>query len=112
MTVAKSEKKPPGANRSGKDFWNLRLYILGETPRSIVALANLKKICEQYLPGQYRIEVVDVRNDEKKASQDHIVAVPTVVRRLPPPIRQVIGDLSKTDDVLVGLEVLPVTPPS
>jgi circadian clock protein KaiB len=109
--MAAKSTKGSGPNRSGKDFWNLRLYVLGETPRSIVALANLKKICEQHLAGRYRIEVVDVRNDEKKASQDRIVAVPTVVRRLPPPIRQVIGDLSRTDEVLVGLEVLPVTAP-
>jgi circadian clock protein KaiB len=110
--MAAKSAKSSSANRSGKDFWNLRLYVLGETPRSIVALANLKKICEQHLAGRYRIEVVDVRNDEKKASQDRIVAVPTVVRRLPPPIRQVIGDLSRTDEVLVGLEVIPVITPA
>lgn len=93
--------------KKGADFWHLRLYIVDQTPRSLVALANLKKICEEHLAGRHNIEVVDVRLHPEKSDEDRIFAVPTVVRKLPPPIRHVIGDLSRTEEVLVGLEVVP-----
>ena len=85
----------------------LRLYIAGQTPRSIAAFANLKRICEEHLAGRYRIEVIDLVQNPKLAAGDQILAVPTLVRRLPEPVRKIIGALSNTDRVLVGLDVRP-----
>lgn len=87
------------------EVWILRLYVAGQTPKSITAFANLKKICEEYLHGQYQIEVVDLLENPKLARQDQILAVPTLVRRLPQPIKKIIGDLSKTEKVLLGLNI-------
>lgn len=87
------------------DAWTLRLYVAGQTPRSQQAMHNLQKICEAHLDGKYRIEVVDLVSNPKLARDDQIVAVPTLVRRLPLPIRKVIGDLSNTERVLVGLQL-------
>jgi circadian clock protein KaiB len=92
-----------GAHRT----WRLRLYVAGQTPKSIVALANLKRLCEGHLAGRYRIEVVDLLRQPHRARRDDIVVVPTLVRQLPPPIRKIIGDLSNVERVLVGLDVLP-----
>lgn len=88
--------------------WILRLYVAGQTPKSLLAFANLKKICEQHLAGKYRIEVVDLMVNPELARTDQIVALPTLVRQLPPPVKKIIGDLSNTEKVLVGLDVLPV----
>ncbi|MGE5295610.1 MAG: circadian clock KaiB family protein [Solirubrobacterales bacterium] len=85
--------------------WDLRLYVAGQTPRSIAALQNLERICEEHLAGQYRIEVVDLLKDPKLARGDQILAVPTLVRKLPEPVRKIIGDLSNVDRVLVGLDL-------
>jgi circadian clock protein KaiB len=85
----------------------LRLYIAGHTPRSTAAFANLKRICEQHLAGRYQIEVIDLIENPQLAQGDQILAVPTLVRRLPEPIRKIIGDLSNTERVLVGLDVRP-----
>jgi circadian clock protein KaiB len=87
----------------------LRLYIAGQTPRSIAAFANLKRICEQHLAGRYRIEIIDLIQNPQLAAGDQILAVPTLVRRLPEPVRKIIGDLSNTDRVLVGLDVRPAS---
>jgi circadian clock protein KaiB len=87
--------------------WNLRLYIAGQTPKSVTALANLKKICEEHMQGQYRIEIIDLMENPHLARQDQIVAIPTLVRELPQPIRRIIGDLSNTQKVLVGLDLQP-----
>ena len=92
-----------GAGRT----WRLRLYVAGQTPKSIAALANLKRLCEGHLAGRYRIEVVDLLNQPQRARRDDIVVVPTLVRKLPPPLRKIIGDLSNVERVLVGLDVLP-----
>jgi len=92
-----------GARRT----WRLRLYVAGQTPKSITALANLKRLCEGHLAGRYHIEVVDLLSQPHRARRDEIVVIPTLVRRLPPPIRRIIGDLSIVDRVLVGLDVLP-----
>lgn len=89
------------------DFWDLKLYVAGQTPKSVAALANLKKFCEEHLQGKYRIEVVDLVENPRLARSDQILAIPTLVRRLPSPIRKIIGDLSNTERVLVGLEVKP-----
>ena len=85
--------------------WNLRLYVAGQTPRSLTAFKNLKEICEEYLKGKYHIEVVDLMENPTLARGDQILAVPTLVRKLPQPIRKIIGDLSNTERVLVGLDI-------
>lgn len=97
------------AEHDGQDAnrWNLRLYVAGQTPRSITAFQNLKKICEEYLQGQYHIEVIDLMENPTLARGDQILAVPTLVRKLPQPIRKIIGDLSNTERVLVGLDIQP-----
>ena len=85
--------------------WELRLYIAGQTHKSAVALANLKRICEEHLKGEYRIEVIDLLTNPKLARGDQILAIPTLVRKLPKPIKKIIGDLSNEERVLVGLDI-------
>jgi len=85
--------------------WNLRLYIAGQTPKSMRALDNLRRICEEHLAGQYTIEVVDLLVNPKLAKEDQIIAIPTLVRKLPDPIRKIIGDLSDSERTLVGLQL-------
>ena len=89
------------------DTFILRLYVAGQTPRSLMAFANLKKICEEHLEGRYTIEVVDLLENPTLARGDQILAVPTLVRKLPVPVRKIIGDLSNTERVLIGLDLLP-----
>lgn len=89
------------------EFWDLRLYVAGQTPKSVAALANLKKFCEENLEGRYRIEVIDLVQNPKLARTDQILAIPTLVRRLPAPMRKIIGDLSDRDKVLVGFNLNP-----
>jgi circadian clock protein KaiB len=89
-------------------LFELRLYIAGQTVKSLTAIANLRRICETYLAGQYRIEVVDLTKTPQLAAGDQILAVPTVVRRLPEPIKAIIGDLSNEERVLIGLDIQPV----
>jgi circadian clock protein KaiB len=89
------------------DYWDLRLYVAGQTPKSLTAFANLKKVCEEHLAGKYKIEVIDLLVNPKLAQGDQIVAIPTLVRKLPEPIRKIIGDLSNTERVLVGLQLRP-----
>lgn len=95
----------PENNDPGR--WNLRLYVAGQTPRSLSAFKNLKEICEEYLKGKYHIEVVDLMENPTLARGDQILAIPTLVRKLPQPIRKIIGDLSNTERVLVGLDIQP-----
>ncbi len=87
--------------------WILRLYVAGQTPKSLKAFENLKIICETHLKGRYSIEVVDLLENPKLAAGDQILAIPTLVRKLPPPLKKIIGDLSNTERVLVGLDVAP-----
>ena len=87
--------------------WELRLYVAGQTPRSLVALKNLRRLCEEHLQGRYRIEVVDLLVNPQLSRDDQILAVPTLVRKLPEPMRKIIGDLSDTERVLVGLQLRP-----
>jgi circadian clock protein KaiB len=91
-----------------KPEWQLRLYVAGQTANSIAALAHLKRICETYLSGRYEIEVVDLIQNPKLAANDQILAVPTLVRKLPTPLKKIIGDLSNEERVLVGLDVKPL----
>ena len=94
--------------KARENFWELRLYIAGQTPNSVAAIANLKKICEDQLAGKYRIEVIDLLKKPQLAKGDQIVAIPTLVRRLPPPVKKIVGNLSKTERTLVGLDIQPV----
>lgn len=88
--------------------WRLRLYVAGQTPRSLTAFTNLKKLCEEHLKGKYQIEVIDLLKNPALAEGDQIVALPTLVRKLPQPIRRVIGDLSNMERVMVGMDLKPV----
>jgi circadian clock protein KaiB len=105
---AKAAKNGKTGQQTSKEFWNLRLYIAGETSRSIAALTNLQKICDEHLAGKYNVEVVDLLKNPHLAEGDQILAVPTLVRRLPPPLKKIIGDLSNSQRVLVGLDLRPV----
>ena len=100
-----SQLKARGAN---DDVWELRLYIAGHTERTAAALKNLRDVCEEHLKNKYRLEVVDLTVDPALARGDQILAVPTLVRRLPPPVKRIIGDLSNTERVLVGLNLRPL----
>jgi circadian clock protein KaiB len=91
-----------------EETWELRLYVAGQTSKSVTAFANLKKICEEYLEGRYRIEVIDLMETPQLAKGDQILAIPTLVRKLPPPLKKMIGDLSNTERVLVGLDIRPL----
>ena len=88
--------------------YDLRLYVAGQTPRSLQALANLKRICEEHLAGNYRVEIIDLLKKPQLAAGDQILAIPTLVRTIPKPARKIIGDLSNTERVLVGLDVRPI----
>jgi circadian clock protein KaiB len=91
--------------KTAESSWSLRLYVAGQTPKSVTALANLKKICDQHMPEKYRIEVIDLVRNPQLARNDQILAIPTLVRNLPTPIKKIIGDLSNTEKVLLGLEL-------
>ncbi len=95
------------AGEENGEVYILRLYVAGQTPKSLTAFANLKRICEEHLAGRYRIEVIDLLEHPKLAKGDQIFAIPTLVRKLPPPLRKIIGDLSNTEKVLVGLDIRP-----
>ena len=103
----KSDGHSPPADNADPGSWNLRLYVAGQTPRSLTAFRNLKNICEEYLKGKYHIEVIDLMENPTLARGDQILAIPTLVRKLPQPIRKIIGDLSNTERVLVGLDIQP-----
>lgn len=102
----RSQKISPDGHKD-KATYLLRLYVAGQTPRCITAFSNLKKICEEHLAGEYEIEVVDLLENPTLAQGDQILAIPTLVRRLPEPVRKIIGDLSNTERVLVGLDLQP-----
>ena len=119
ITLTSSEEKKskvkavsPGNGKKAKadateEIWNLRLYVAGQTPKSIAAFANLKKICEEHLAGKYCIEVIDLLQNPQLAKGDQIIAIPTLVRKLPEPIKKISGDLANTKRVLVGLDIRP-----
>jgi circadian clock protein KaiB len=105
----KSATKTRSANRpaaASSDVWNLRLYVAGQTPKSLAAVVNLKKLCEEHMKGKYTIDVIDLIQKPQLAKGDQILAIPTLVRKLPVPIRKIIGDLSNTERVLVGLDLI------
>jgi circadian clock protein KaiB len=99
-----NQETPEAAN---PELWDFRLYVAGQTAKSLAAFGNLKKVCEEHLAGRYQIKVIDLLVDPQLARGDQILAIPTLVRKLPPPIRKIIGDLSNTARVLVGLQLCP-----
>jgi circadian clock protein KaiB len=103
----KSILQAVAASLAAAERWELRLYVAGQTPKSMAAFANLKKICETHLRGKYRIEVIDLLANPELARADQIVAIPTLVRKLPPPVKRIIGDLSNKERTLVGMELVP-----
>ncbi len=100
------EKRRPGAPKDPAKFWDMKLYISGETVRSVLAIENLKRLCHEKLKGQCRITIIDVKKNPEAAFKEQIVVTPTLIRELPPPMRKIIGDLSETEKVLVGLDLL------
>lgn len=103
--TGQKEMDDMGTPISDEEFWDLKLYVAGQTPKSVAAVANLKKLCEEHLSGRYRVEVIDLVKNPQLARGDQILAIPTLVRRLPEPMRKIIGDLSNQERVLVGLDV-------
>lgn len=103
--TAQTTRQKPEKPHSEQDTWELRLYVAGQTPKSMTAFANLKKLCEEHLEGKYRIEVIDLMKNPQLAKGDQIIAIPTLVRKLPQPLKKIIGDLSNTERVLVGLDL-------
>jgi circadian clock protein KaiB len=96
-----------GQQMTELDGYSLRLYVAGQTPKSIAAISNLKKICEEHLAGRYEIEIIDLMKDPALAMRHQIVAIPTLIRQLPEPLKRIIGDLSNTEKVLIGLDIRP-----
>src|SRR3954462_8907262 len=103
---SKAYQEPDSADEAER--WNLRLYVAGETPKCVQAFKHLKQICEEHLQGRYSIEVIDLLKNPTLAQGDQIVAIPTLVRQLPPPVKKIIGDLTNTERVVVGLNLVPI----
>lgn len=103
---SKTDKQQTTKGEAPNDVWILRLYIAGQTPKCIAAIINLKKICEEQLNGKYQIEVIDLLINPQLSRDDQILAIPTLVRKLPVPVRKIIGDLSNTERILVGLDLI------
>ncbi|MFA6271180.1 MAG: circadian clock KaiB family protein [Candidatus Paceibacterota bacterium] len=106
-TKSKSDSVKP-TREEPADHWKLRLYVAGQTPKSLVAFGNLKRLCENHLKGRYTIEVIDLVVTPHLARDDQILAIPTLVRKLPEPVHKIIGDLSNTERVLMGLDLIPL----
>ena len=107
---------PPAADASSRqaepaaaagEIWELRLYVIGRSPKCVRAITNLQRVCDQYLPGQYHIEVVDLLENPHLAADEQVVAVPTLIKKLPPPIRKIVGDLSDEERLVVGIDLRP-----
>ena len=111
MTETRPHTDDPVSEEDGdQGQYHLRLYVAGQTQKSLAALANLKRVCEQHLAGRYDIEVIDLLKNPQRAAGDQILAIPTLVRRLPAPLKRIIGDLSNKEKVLVGLDIRPRDP--
>lgn len=107
MNIQQGSNSGSRAPQDDAAYWTLRLYVAGLTPKSITAFANLKHLCETYLQGKYTIEIIDLIEHPELARDDQILAIPTLVRKLPEPVRKIIGDLTNTERVLVGLDLIP-----
>lgn len=108
-SAATAKAKKSTKNSKPAPQYDLRLYVAGQTPRSLQALSNLKRICEDHLAGNYRVEIIDLLKKPQLAAGDQILAIPTLVRTIPKPARKILGDLSNTERVLIGLDVRPAT---
>jgi circadian clock protein KaiB len=108
MKTGMAKRRASGSEGRPAKLWQLRLYVAGQTPKSVTAFSNLKKICESNLKGRYRIEVIDLLEQPHLSKGDQILAIPTLVRKLPKPVQKIVGDLSNTERVLVGLDLCPV----
>jgi circadian clock protein KaiB len=108
-SVRTKAARPEPGGPDGEERWNLRLYVAGQTPKCVQAFEALKRICEEHLQGRYTIEVIDLLKNPTLASGDQIIAIPTLVRQLPPPVKKIIGDLTNTERVVVGLNLTPIT---
>ena len=107
MKTDKTAVKKTRKTGPKKETWLLRLYVAGQTPNSVQAIENMKRICEEFLKGRYDLEVIDIYQQPLLAKGDQIIAVPTLIKRLPPPLRKFIGDMSATERILVGLDLRP-----
>ena len=107
MKTKTARRRAPGSNGRPAKLWQLRLYVAGQTPKSLTAFSNLKTICETHLKNQYRIEVIDLLEQPQLSKGDQILAIPTLVRKLPQPLRKIVGDLRDTEKALVGLQIRP-----
>ena len=107
MKTKTVKRRTPASARAPAKLWQLRLYVLGRTPKSLTAFSNLKQVCENHLKGRYRITVIDLAQQPHLAKGDQILAIPTVVRKLPKPVRTIIGSMSDTGRVLIGLDLRP-----
>ena len=107
MKTDKPELKKTKKTEPKKEIWSLRLYVAGQTPNSVRAIENMKRICEEFLKGRYDLEVIDIYQQPVLAKGDQIIAVPTLIKKLPPPLRKFIGDMSATERILVGLDLRP-----
>jgi circadian clock protein KaiB len=105
-----SRKSPESPQRTSDEMWNLRLYVAGQSSKCNAAVRNLNRFCEEHLAGRYRIEVVDLLENPRLARDDQILAIPTLVRRVPEPLRRIVGDLSNTERMLVGFDLQAITP--
>ena len=110
MKTGRARRREPRLDGPQSQIWELRLYVAGQTPRSLTAFANLQEICEGHLKDRYRIQVIDLLEKPQLSKGDQILAIPTLVRRLPGPVRKIIGDLSDTERVLIGLDLRPPPP--
>ena len=108
MSPKENDSQSTPKKSSENEQWELRLYVAGHTPTSLAAFTNLKKICEEHLAGKYTIEVIDLLENPRLAKGEQIVAIPTLVRKLPTPVKQIIGDLTDTERVLVGLDLVKI----
>ena len=111
MKAVASGKGKKAKADSTEEIWNLRLYVVDQDQKSLTAFANLKEICQEHLAGRYRIEVIDLLKNPQLAKGDQIIAIPTLVRKLPEPLRKIIGDMADTERVLVGLDIRSVSGP-
>ena len=103
--MATKDSKAKKAKKAGEEFWDMRIYVAGETPKMLEAIKNLKQVCKEHLKGQCTIEVIDLLKHPQLAAGEQILAVPTVIRKLPEPVKRLIGDLSITEKVIVGLDI-------
>jgi circadian clock protein KaiB len=108
--AAEQKQKTEKKDKDDPNFWNLKLYVAGQSTKCLAAVRNLNRFCEEHLAGRYRVEVIDLLDNPRLARDDQILAIPTLVRKLPEPLRKIVGDLSNTERMLVGFDLRPTEP--